>query len=344
MTNYAGVNLIVGGNVTRTLSACAKVSDNLPAFLDGLATNPGVRNILVMYNDPCNEITNPLNCSGPLAIGGSFFSSSTNIHDAQTWYTSIYGFSVVNDGWGGTCQSFFCASGTYETFMTHELSHCLSIDHIAGSNTANMNPSCCTSISALDIACLNYTYPVALPVELTSFSGKSLNNGNQLKWETASESKNHGFHIERSKDGINFEEISFIKGKKSEDFTKNYTFLDQHPFPNLTYYRLVQEDFDGKKENSPIISIQNEENALVSIAPNPIENDQFNLSLYSNDADDYAFELINLQGQKLQYWHKLTEKGFNSFDFNLDNIPKGCYFLKVSDALGLVKVKKLIIE
>jgi hypothetical protein len=350
-TNYTGINVAIGGNVT---AGSCPITSNLSSFFAGFLSNPGPRNILVLYNDPCNDISDPVitatSFSGVLAVGGSYFTSSTNNFDGSVWFTSQYGFVIVNNGWGTTTASasFFCNAANYKSFMTHELTHALSINHIpdvSPGGAANMNPSCCTSITALDIACLNYLYPAAVvPIELTSFSGKSLTNGNQLLWSTQIESNNYGFHIEQSKDGLNFEEISFEKRRNNESQTKNYTFLDQHPYPNLTYYRLIQEDFDGKKEASPIISIQNKANSHVTIAPNPIENGLFNLQIYTEVSSEYSIELYNLQGQKLQNWKFLAEKGSNYLDCQLDNIPKGCYFLKTSGVYGENQVKKLIVK
>ena len=44
-----------------------------------------------------------------------------------------------------------------------------------------------------------------LPVELLSFEGKATQSGIELNWETASESNNQGFDVERSTDGKNFD-------------------------------------------------------------------------------------------------------------------------------------------
>jgi hypothetical protein len=214
-TNYTGLNLSIGSNVTFLTSSCGAISTGITTFLNGLSDNPGARNIFVVYNDPCAEITDPGSSGGGfggvLAVGGSRISSATQTFDGTTWYTSQFGYVIVNNGWSPS-SAFFCGTA-YPSFMPHELSHALSVDHIApASGVSNMNPTCCNGITALDIACLDYAYPsAAFPIELSSFSGKKIGNSNQLSWKTATENQNRGFHIERSIDGIDFQKIGFVK-------------------------------------------------------------------------------------------------------------------------------------
>src|SRR6185369_13902085 len=71
----------------------------------------------------------------------------------------------------------------------------------------------------------------------------------RLDWTTASEINNSYFTIERSLDGIAYEEIGRVEGAGNSTYDISYNYTDQSPSAHATiYYRLKQTDFDGKHE------------------------------------------------------------------------------------------------
>ncbi len=56
-----------------------------------------------------------------------------------------------------------------------------------------------------------------IPVELTSFTAASIKDGVQLNWETATETNNLGFDIERSADSQKFQKIGFYEWKRNNN-------------------------------------------------------------------------------------------------------------------------------
>ncbi|MFY0598396.1 MAG: T9SS type A sorting domain-containing protein [Cyclobacteriaceae bacterium] len=113
----------------------------------------------------------------------------------------------------------------------------------------------------------------ALPVELLSFKG-ALFEGQQiaqLSWVTGTEINNEGFYVEKSIDGIDFEEIGFVEGNGNTTDIKEYNFLDYN-IEISSYYRLRQVDYDGQFELSNLIfvslvDLRNED--PIRIFPNP---------------------------------------------------------------------------
>ncbi len=156
--SYSGINIsnegVVNSNYNPNCSGGEAQGGNFSSYSNGLN---GGDNLLVIFNDPCNQIPNLNSCSGTLAFGGTYGSSPYNQHDGQDWWTARNAYVIVNNG-VGSCLS---ASG-YKSMLTHEMTHGLGLGHIASSfGAANMNPSCCTDITALDIECLDYLYPPA---------------------------------------------------------------------------------------------------------------------------------------------------------------------------------------
>jgi hypothetical protein len=100
---------------------------------------------------------------------------------------------------------------------------------------------------------------VPLPVELTLFEGFPTEQGNVIKWQTASEHNSLHYLLERSTTG-EFDESNTIQivqtaGNSTEII--DYVRLDKGYSQTINYYRLVQVDFDGKFEVYGPISINN---------------------------------------------------------------------------------------
>lgn len=98
---------------------------------------------------------------------------------------------------------------------------------------------------------------VPLPIELLSFSAECSNQKIIISWITASEINNHFFTIERSAEGVNFQNIGTIAGAGNSNQNPYYTFEDSEPLEGISYYRLKQTDFDGKFEYSKVIAVEN---------------------------------------------------------------------------------------
>ncbi len=99
--------------------------------------------------------------------------------------------------------------------------------------------------------------PIALPIELMSFSVIEEQDYNLLKWSTASENNNDYFLLERSEDGSNWVNINSTDGMENSNTKMNYLFRDFTFTNTLNYYRLSQVDFNGVSETFNIISIDN---------------------------------------------------------------------------------------
>jgi hypothetical protein len=98
--------------------------------------------------------------------------------------------------------------------------------------------------------------PIALPVELLYFEGKSYSTFNSLKWATASEQNSSHFNVERSDDGENWKYLTTKQAANNSQSKINYTYLDNYRNENVVYYRLIQYDIDGKFEIFGPIAIQ----------------------------------------------------------------------------------------
>jgi Secretion system C-terminal sorting domain len=165
----------------------------------------------------------------------------------------------------------------------------------------------------------------SLPVELVFFKAKWVNNVVKLTWQTASESNNKGFEIERSVDTKTWENIGGVKGKGNSNVLVDYSFEDKGPLSILTYYRLKQVDFDGKESYSKVVNVTlNKKGDKFSVFPNPVNSKSATISL-DDDMLDGVLIITNSIGSIVKK-EKINSKTFN---LDLNNLSNGLYIFEV---------------
>ena len=92
------------------------------------------------------------------------------------------------------------------------------------------------------------------PVELTSFNVVSSNTTVNLTWQTATETNNKGFDIEKA-NGTSWVKIGFVSGKGTSTVVNSYSYSDQVGGNGKYAYRLSQIDYNGKVSYSKEVSV-----------------------------------------------------------------------------------------
>lgn len=110
-------------------------------------------------------------------------------------------------------------------------------------------------IPTFDYVTIKYKQKI-IPVELISFTASINNNSVILTWQTATETNNRGFEIQRLQDYKieriqDWKKIGFIEGYGTTTEPKLYSFIDDKVAAGIYCYRLKQIDFDGTYEYFP---------------------------------------------------------------------------------------------
>lgn len=92
---------------------------------------------------------------------------------------------------------------------------------------------------------------------LLSFDAIFDNTKVELTWSSDSENNNNFFVVEKSKDAMNFEALTTIKGFGNKSNLINYFEVDYLPHDGISYYRLTQINETGKIVSSRLVSINN---------------------------------------------------------------------------------------
>lgn len=330
---YAGLNQLYQGNTTYTPN-CSGGSASGGNFIGHVAGLNGTNTTLVMFNDPCSEIGDLSSCNGTLAIGG-LYKIGTHTYDASTFGTGGYGYVIFNNG-TGACLS----AANYRIVMIHELGHTLGAGHIAASNgAANMNPSCCNSVSSLDIQCFDYAYAPALPIELMAFNGFAEEKAIRLDWETATEANNNYFLLERTSDGEEFEELAQISGAGTSFTPSSYEFIDEEPITGTNYYRLSQVDYDGTKEEVGKVVIDFYDGVGFTLTNNLIQGDDVIAQVNLPQDNDLEFQVYDLNGRAMLHRATRLEKGYNEVQLSVKTLPAGVYLLNLKQGYEVTSLR-----
>lgn len=184
-----------------------------------------------------------------------------------------------------------------------------------------------------------------IPVELTSFVGSNVNGSVVLNWNTATETNNSGFEIQKSSDRINFSNIAFVPGYGTTTEPKSYSYIDNSVTNGKYFYRLKQVDLNGAFAYSEIIEVNVAapiDFALTQNYPNP-----FNPSTiisYSIPQNSFVtLKVYDVLGNEVSTLVNET-KSAGKYDvrFDASNLSNGVYFYTIK-ADNFTSTKKMIL-
>jgi len=192
-----------------------------------------------------------------------------------------------------------------------------------------------------------------LPVELENFTGRCVNNAVQLTWNTATETNNYGFQIERASSlgGTSphqgWDNIGFVSGSGSSTQPHQYNYIDKNVSNQSYAYRVKQMDFDGQFHYSPVINVDASsvvtsfslnQNYLNPFNPStkisysiPVNNQKVVLKVYDAAGREVA-ALVN----------KVEQSGNYEVQFNGSNLASGVYFYRLT-AGNFTSTKKMLL-
>lgn len=227
-------------------------------------------------------------------------------------------------------------------------------DNIADDSWINLVAAVNTTNNTLTLAGMTGTeYTLAtlgddpLPVELSSFTAKMVNQKIILNWSTATEINNYGFEVER-KSISDWEIIGFVQGNGNSNSPKNYSFDDENVLQGNLQYRLKQIDNDGKINYSNIVEVVSipTEYSLYQNYPNPF-NPTTSIAFTLVKDNLVSINVYSVLGELVTIvTNKVYPAGLQKVEFNAMNIPSGVYLYQIKvgeNGSEFTSVKKMIL-
>ena len=179
------------------------------------------------------------------------------------------------------------------------------------------------------------TIGTILPVKLISFDGTLRNNTVSLNWSTATETNNDHFDVQRSTDGINFDNIvkvSYVKGNGNSNVVNTYNYKDNISAITqaVINYRLKQVDVDGKSSFSKVVPIHiSDKDFIVLMFPNPFKADIRMQATFAT-AGNVSLLITDLNGKVVSKQSLAVTAGFNDIQVReLQYLNAGVYSVEI---------------
>lgn len=182
-----------------------------------------------------------------------------------------------------------------------------------------------------------------LPVKLTSFNAHCNASEVELKWSTASEFNASHFDVQMSRDGQTWNSIGEVAAAGTTNQATSYSFKTAKA-STVTYFRLVQVDFDGKSEiYGPIAASCNLEKNIVSLFPNP-STEQTTIDVQSVTSEMATIQVVDLMGKVLFTQNMNLEAGSNQVVLKTNAFQTGTYLVRVIGQNNEFEVVRLVVR
>lgn len=249
-------------------------------------------------------------CGTDGACDGSTASKNEKLINAQRPANKAVSITLPVPGWN--CNSF-----THDSWGT---AYDTTFKNMVNGRSVNMYEYLLTN-----------TRNGALPVVLKDFTAKLVNGKVQLKWITATEINNQQFIIERAGADQRFTRLATIAAHGNSSTDKAYEHTDENPLDNVSYYRLVQVDFDGNQQQFDTKRIVNSRSgqSQVIVSSNPFTTE---LSAYVTvpESQQVTLTIVDMSGKQ---WARINERvggGTSEVSLPVSGLSRGVYLLKVS--------------
>lgn len=191
-----------------------------------------------------------------------------------------------------------------------------------------------------------FTTDNTFPVELNSFNAVIKGKAVELIWQTASETNNHGFEIEKKQSGSTWTTVGFKQGQGTCNCVTNYSYADNSINRGKVEYRLKQIDRDGKFTYSNIVE------AIVGLSPNSVElssnypnpfNPSTSISFMLGTSGNASLIVYDVLGKEVAVIaNGMFNAGeMNTFTFNASSLTSGVYYYRLTSG-ATVETRKML--
>jgi hypothetical protein len=180
---------------------------------------------------------------------------------------------------------------------------------------------------------LSVTGAVVLPVTLTDFTASARSNDVVLNWKTAQETNNKGFTVQRSPDGQHWTDLGFVAGAINSSAASAYQYIDNLPNAGVNFYRLRQEDLDGRTSFSAVVTADFKSNKFFTVSDNP-GNGVYKINVVGGNGLT-ELDVTDATGRIIS-----REKTTNANTIvDLSRQAPGLYWLRIKKGTNLASVK-----
>lgn len=187
-----------------------------------------------------------------------------------------------------------------------------------------------------------------LPVEFANVSADCNGNSVLVSWNTASETNNDHFVVERSTDGLSFSDVGNVHTLAPNGFstsTLHYAFTDMSAVAGATmYYRIRQVDVNGMSDHSGTVVVEPCSTSFHNYVDVIGSGTDVNVTINAELSGDYNAVLYDARGRLVADQKIHAGEGFNSIRLDIGSIETGIYLVTVRSSNGTVFTKRVYLD
>ncbi len=202
------------------------------------------------------------------------------------------------------------------------------VAYLATSFTTNADGNMVTWNAGVPAYNNNGCNNVILNLENLNITASAFKDFNLVKWDIGTETNVNFFTVERSNDGISFQEI----GKINSSTNSVYSFNDVTTTKSVSFYRVKVMHKDNKILYSDIVKVNNSiiKNTDLSCYPK-VTNSIINLQWVAESKSNTTITIIDAFGRIVLNKNINTEIGINRNIIDVNNFATGQYFVRINN-------------
>lgn len=157
--------------------------------------------------------------------------------------------------------------------------------------------------------------------------GSELPMGTLLEWATNFERDMATFVLEKSTDGLSFEDVGTIQAAGFSAVDKAYHFMDVGASAKRTFYRLRELSTDGTASFSPVSTVDKKlENQFSVMAMTRTEvTKEFKMTIDCVKEAELSWSILNHRNQAVDAGKKMLLNGLSDLALDLQGLTPGTY-------------------
>lgn len=188
---------------------------------------------------------------------------------------------------------------------------------------------------SLDDICFRpCTNCAVLPLHQLSLSAYLQGTNAGLKWVAENEMNTSYFIVERSIDGVNYNPVGSKTAAGPLNTPTEYFYTDDVQSlssTSIVYYRIKAMDQESRFAYSNVVTVRLSKTAGIQVWPNPFGG-FVNITYNSSTNTKVDISIINSVGKAMKQSNYSVNRGLNQVGINnLETLPSGIYFIRITD-------------
>jgi hypothetical protein len=165
---------------------------------------------------------------------------------------------------------------------------------------------------------------IILPLRWLDIQAVQSGSNNLVTWRTANAVNVKHFQLQKSRDGVRWTNEGNTLPAANTPGTHSYSYTDRSRYSPITYYRVRQDDVDGRSSFSAIVSVKLSNQPSLMLLPNPATS---YLKIISTAQPITSVMVYHAAGSMMYAKDRIQQ---NSMTIPVANWPAGYYTLQIT--------------